>query len=83
MLHSHSLFFKGQPVGSWGHLATLSFHETKNVISGEGGALLINDQRLLIEPKFYVTRELIVKALEGQVDKYTWVDLGPLSYLAS
>ena len=69
--------FKGQPVGSWGHLATLSFHETKNVISGEGGALLINDQRFIDRAK--VLRDKGTnrqKFLEGQVDKYTWVDLG-------
>ena len=69
--------FKGQPVGSWGHLATLSFHETKNVISGEGGALLINDQRFIDRAKILrdkgTNRQ---KFLEGQVDKYTWVDLG-------
>lgn len=68
-------------LGSIGDLATLSFHETKNLISGEGGALLIND----IE---YTERALILrdkgtnrsKFLEGVVDKYSWVDLGS-SYL--
>jgi dTDP-4-amino-4,6-dideoxygalactose transaminase len=72
---------RGRPLGSIGHLAALSFHETKNVISGEGGALLINDER-------FVERAEIVwekgtnrsQFFRGDVDKYTWVDLGS-SYL--
>lgn len=73
--------YKGRPLGSIGHLAALSFHETKNVISGEGGALLIND------PRFIERAEIIrekgtnrSKFFRGQVDKYTWVDIGS-SYL--
>ncbi len=73
--------YKGRPLGSIGELGTLSFHETKNVISGEGGALLINDTR-------YAERAEILrekgtnrsKFFRGQVDKYTWVDVGS-SYL--
>jgi len=69
--------YKGRPLGSIGHLAALSFHETKNVISGEGGALLIND------PK-YVSRAEIIREkgtdraqfFRGQVDKYSWKDIG-------
>jgi dTDP-4-amino-4,6-dideoxygalactose transaminase len=69
--------YEGRFLGSFGHLATLSFHETKNVISGEGGALLINDPQ-------YIERAEILwekgtnrsKFFRGQVDKYTWVDLG-------
>ena len=75
--------YKGRPLGSIGHLAALSFHETKNVISGEGGALLIND------PRFVERAEIIrekgtnrSKFFRGQVDKYTWVDVGS-SYLPS
>lgn len=75
--------YKKRPLGSIGHMAALSFHETKNVISGEGGALLINDER------FMERAELIrekgtnrSKFYRGQVDKYTWVDLGS-SYLPS
>jgi dTDP-4-amino-4,6-dideoxygalactose transaminase len=72
---------RGRPLGSMGHLAALSFHETKNIISGEGGALLINDSR-------FVDRAEIIwekgtnraQFFRGQVDKYTWVDLGS-SYL--
>ena len=75
--------YKGRPLGSLGHLGALSFHETKNIISGEGGALLINDE-------FMIDRAEILwekgtnrkKFLKGQVDKYTWVDIGS-SYLPS
>lgn len=73
--------YKGRPLGSIGHLSALSFHETKNIISGEGGALLIND------PRFIERAEIIREKgtnrsqfFRGQVDKYTWVDIGS-SYL--
>jgi dTDP-4-amino-4,6-dideoxygalactose transaminase len=73
--------YRGRQLGSIGHMAALSFHETKNIISGEGGALLINDRR-------FVDRAEVVwekgtnrsQFFRGQVDKYTWVDLGS-SYL--
>lgn len=73
--------YKGRPLGSIGHLGCLSFHETKNIISGEGGALLINDHA-------YKQRAEIIREkgtnrsqyFRGQVDKYTWVDIGS-SYL--
>jgi dTDP-4-amino-4,6-dideoxygalactose transaminase len=73
--------YKGQPLGSIGALGALSFHETKNVMSGEGGALLVNDPA-------YIDRAEIIrekgtnrsKFFRGQVDKYTWVDVGS-SYL--
>lgn len=69
--------YKGRPLGSIGHMGALSFHETKNIISGEGGALLINDAR-------FVARAEIIREkgtnrsqfFRGQVDKYTWVDIG-------
>lgn len=70
-----------RPLGSIGHLGTLSFHETKNIVSGEGGALLINDQRLIERAE--LIREKGTnrsKFFRGQVDKYTWVDIGS-SYL--
>ncbi|GAP65643.1 TDP-4-oxo-6-deoxy-D-glucose transaminase [Mizugakiibacter sediminis] len=73
--------YKGRPLGSIGHLAALSFHETKNVISGEGGALLINDDQFVDRAE--IIREKGTnrsKFFRGQVDKYTWVDLGS-SYL--
>jgi dTDP-4-amino-4,6-dideoxygalactose transaminase len=73
--------YKGRPLGSIGELAALSFHETKNVIAGEGGALLVN------RPDFADRAEIIWEKgtnrsqfFRGQVDKYSWVDLGS-SYL--
>jgi dTDP-4-amino-4,6-dideoxygalactose transaminase len=69
--------YRGRPLGSIGHLASLSFHETKNIVSGEGGALLIND------PEFMERAEIVREKgtnrsqfFRGQVDKYTWVDIG-------
>ena len=73
--------YKGRPVGALGDLAALSFHETKNVISGEGGALVVNDDRFA--PRAEVLLEKGTNRSEffrGQVDKYTWVDIGS-SYL--
>jgi dTDP-4-amino-4,6-dideoxygalactose transaminase len=75
--------FRGHTLGRIGHLACLSFHETKNLISGEGGALLIN------EPRFIEHAEIVwekgtnrKKFFRGEVDKYTWVEIGS-SYLPS
>lgn len=73
--------YKGRALGSFGSLAALSFHETKNIVSGEGGALLVNDAE-------YLERAEIIREkgtnrsqfFRGQVDKYTWVDIGS-SYL--
>jgi dTDP-4-amino-4,6-dideoxygalactose transaminase len=73
--------YKGRPLGSIGHMAAYSFHETKNIIAGEGGALLVNDP-------LYAERAEIIREkgtnrsqfFRGQVDKYTWVDIGS-SYL--
>jgi dTDP-4-amino-4,6-dideoxygalactose transaminase len=73
--------YKGKPLGSIGHLGAYSFHETKNIISGEGGALLINDDRLAERAE--IIREKGTNRgqfFRGQVDKYTWVDVGS-SYL--
>jgi dTDP-4-amino-4,6-dideoxygalactose transaminase len=75
--------YDGRALGSMGDLAALSFHETKNVISGEGGALLINNPALIERAE--VIREKGTnrsKFFRGQVDKYTWVDIGS-SYLPS
>jgi dTDP-4-amino-4,6-dideoxygalactose transaminase len=83
--NAHGLFggYRGQPLGSFGALATQSFHETKNISCGEGGALLIND------PAYTERAEILrekgtdrSRFFRGQVDKYTWVDLGS-SYLPS
>ena len=83
--NAHGLFgsYSGRPLGSFGTLSTLSFHETKNITCGEGGALVINDER-------FVTRAEILREkgtnrsrfFRGEVDKYTWVDVGS-SYLPS
>jgi dTDP-4-amino-4,6-dideoxygalactose transaminase len=69
--------FQGRPLGALGHLGAFSFHETKNIISGEGGALLVN------EPTMAARAEIIREKgtnrsqfFRGQVDKYTWVDVG-------
>jgi dTDP-4-amino-4,6-dideoxygalactose transaminase len=69
--------YKGRALGSFGQLSTLSFHETKNVISGEGGALLIND--LEFAERAEIIREKGTNRSQffrGQIDKYTWVDVG-------
>jgi len=83
--NAHGLFgkYKNRYLGTFGCLATQSFHETKNLTCGEGGALLINDPQ-------YVERAEIIREkgtnrarfFRGEVDKYTWVDLGS-SYLPS
>jgi dTDP-4-amino-4,6-dideoxygalactose transaminase len=83
--NAHGLFgkFKGKSLGTFGCLATQSFHETKNFTCGEGGALLINDQRFIERAE--IIREKGTnrnRFFRGQVDKYTWVDLGS-SYLLS
>ena len=73
--------YKGRPLGSIGDLAAISFHETKNVISGEGGALLVNNRRFAERAE--IIREKGTNRgqfFRGQVDKYTWVDVGS-SYL--
>lgn len=75
--------YKGRPLGSIGDLGCLSFHETKNIISGEGGALLVNDPALAERAE--IIREKGTNRSQffrGQVDKYTWIDKGS-SYLPS
>ena len=83
--NAHGLMatYRGKPLGSIGALATQSFHETKNVICGEGGALVVN------EPDLVQRAEIIrdkgtnrARFFRGEVDKYSWVDLGS-SYLPS
>ena len=73
--------YKGIPLGSMGTMGTLSFHETKNIVSGEGGALLINDPAL-VELAEVIREKGTNRSLyfRGQVDKYTWLDIGS-SYL--
>ena len=69
--------YRGRPLGTIGGLGTLSFHETKNVTCGEGGALIVNDPELLERAE--IVREKGTdrsRFFRGQVDKYTWVDIG-------
>ena len=75
--------YKGRALGTIGALGALSFHETKNAVSGEGGALLINDEELYLRAE--IIREKGTNRSQffrGMVDKYTWVDIGS-SYLPS
>jgi dTDP-4-amino-4,6-dideoxygalactose transaminase len=83
--NAHGLFgrYKGKYLGTFGGLAAQSFHETKNIVCGEGGALILND------PKYIERAEILrekgtnrSRFFRGEVDKYTWVDLGS-SYLPS
>lgn len=81
--HSVDSFYKGKPLGGIGHLGAFSFHETKNISSGEGGMLVVNDER-------FVRRSEIIwekgtnraEFYRGMVNKYGWVDMGS-SFLPS
>ncbi|SEA69156.1 dTDP-4-amino-4,6-dideoxygalactose transaminase [Psychroflexus halocasei] len=76
-------YYKDKALGSFGHLAAFSFHETKNIISGEGGMLVINDERF--EQRAEIIREKGTNRsafFRGEVDKYGWVDMGS-SFLPS
>jgi dTDP-4-amino-4,6-dideoxygalactose transaminase len=69
--------YRGQPLGGIGHLGALSFHETKNVTCGEGGALLVNDPEMVARAEIVRDKGTNRKQFfRGQVDKYTWVDVG-------
>ena len=69
-------FYKGIPIGSFGHLSAFSFHETKNINCGEGGLLVINDEQ-------YIERAHIIREkgtnrtsfLNNKIDKYQWIDI--------
>jgi dTDP-4-amino-4,6-dideoxygalactose transaminase len=75
--------YRGRPLGAIGDLGALSFHETKNVISGEGGALLARDERFAARAEVIREKGTNRSAFfRGAVDKYTWVDIGS-SYLPS
>ena len=76
-------FYKGKPLGSFGHLSAFSFHETKNIISGEGGMTVINDEKY--KERAEIIREKgtnRTKFFRGEIDKYGWVDVGS-SFLPS
>lgn len=73
--------YKGQYLGTFGEMAALSFHETKNVIAGEGGALLLNDRKIIDKAEVVWEKGTNrSKFFRGEVDKYSWVDIGS-SYL--
>lgn len=75
--------YKGRPLGAIGHIGTLSFHETKNIISGEGGAVLLNGDLRSKRAEIIREKGTNRKAFfRGEVDKYSWVDIGS-SYLPS
>jgi dTDP-4-amino-4,6-dideoxygalactose transaminase len=83
--NAHGLFgsYRGKPLGTFGALATQSFHDTKNVTCGEGGALILNDASFIERAE--ILREKGTnrsRFFRGQVDKYTWVDVGS-SYVLS
>lgn len=76
-------FYKGKPLGSIGHLATFSFHETKNIIAGEGGLLAINDEQFIARAEIIWEKGTNRSAFfRGEINKYGWVDIGS-SFLPS
>lgn len=76
-------FYKGKPLGSIGHLAVFSFHETKNINSGEGGLLAINDERFIKRSEIIWEKGTNrAEFFRGEVNKYGWVDVGS-SFLPS
>lgn len=76
-------FYKGRPLGGIGHLGCFSFHETKNISSGEGGMLAINDERFLERSEIIWEKGTNRQAFfRGEIDKYGWVDIGS-SFLPS
>ncbi len=83
--NAHGLFglYKGRALGTFGTLATQSFHETKNIYCGEGGALVVNDPALVHRAEILREKGTNRSAFfRGEVDKYTWVDVGS-SYVMS
>jgi len=81
--HAVDSFYLDRPLGSIGHLAAFSFHETKNITCGEGGMLVINDERFLDRSEIIWEKGTNRAAFNrGEVDKYGWVDIGS-SFLPS
>lgn len=75
--HAVHSFYKGKPLGSFGHLATFSFHKTKNIICGEGGLLVINDDQFINRAEIISQKGTNRSAfMRGEVHKYEWVDIG-------
>ena len=76
-------YYKGKPLGSIGHLAAFSFHETKNIISGEGGMLAINDERFIKRAEVIWEKGTNrAEFFRGEINKYGWIDIGS-SFLPS
>lgn len=76
-------YYKGRPLGSIGHLAAFSFHETKNIMSGEGGMLVVNDEQFIQRAEIIREKGTNRSAFfRGEIDKYGWVDMGS-SFLPS
>lgn len=81
--HAIDSFYKGRALGSIGHFGTFSFHETKNIICGEGGMLVINDERFVKRSEIIWEKGTNRAAFyRGEVNKYGWVDIGS-SFLPS
>lgn len=81
--HSIDSYYKGKPLGSIAHLSAFSFHETKNIISGEGGMLVINDDKFIKRAEIIWEKGTNRAAFwRGEVDKYGWADIGS-SFLPS
>lgn len=81
--HSIDSYYKGHALGGIGHLGTFSFHETKNVISGEGGMLAVNDERFIKRAEIIWEKGTNRSAFHrGEVNKYGWMDIGS-SFLPS
>lgn len=83
--NAHGLFgrYRGKPLGTFGELAAVSFHETKNITCGEGGALIVNDPRHTARAEILRDKGTNRRSfLRGEVDRYTWVDVGS-SYVLS
>jgi len=76
-------YYKGRPLGSIGHMAAFSFHETKNIIAGEGGLLAINDERFIRRAEIIWEKGTNrAEFFRGDVNKYGWIDIGS-SFLPS
>jgi dTDP-4-amino-4,6-dideoxygalactose transaminase len=81
--HAIDCFYNGRPLGSFGHLATFSFHETKNITCGEGGLLVINDKKLINRAEVMREKGTNQSSFSRrEVANYSWVDVGS-SFLAS
>ncbi|HNQ59893.1 MAG TPA: dTDP-4-amino-4,6-dideoxygalactose transaminase [Bacteroidales bacterium] len=75
--HSIDSYYKGKPLGSFGHLAAFSFHETKNIISGEGGLLVVNDEQFTKRAEIIWEKGTNRAAFQRkEVNRYEWVDIG-------